>query len=63
MLSWDKFNIGRIADRPPNDVFRILVLEPTVVRVVPTKVRVDDILHGTDVAPTGYVPGENHQAR
>src|SRR5271166_3931529 len=59
MLERDEFNVGRVGDPVPNNVFRILVLEPAAVCVVPTKVRVEGITHGTDVAPTGYLPGEN----
>ena len=40
-----------------------VVLEPAAVRVVPAKVRVDDVGHGTDVAPTGDVPGGDEQPR
>ena len=39
----------------------VRVLEPTVIRLVPTKVRVDDVTHGADVAPTGFVAGADHQ--
>jgi hypothetical protein len=53
VLNRDEFDIGRVGDGMPDDLFRILELKPTVVRVVPTKVRVDHIVHGTDVAPTG----------
>ena len=63
MLGRDKFNIGGVADGAPNDVVGIRVLEPTAVRVVPAKVRVDDVRHGADVALTGYVPGADDQAR
>src|ERR1700757_1894306 len=51
-----KINVGRITDGMPNDGLRIAVLEPTVVGAVPTKVRVDDVTHRSDIAPTWYVP-------
>jgi hypothetical protein len=56
----EKFDVGGIADRMPNNAFRIVVLEPTVIRLVPTKVRLDDVCHGTDIAPTGFVSGADH---
>src|ERR1700761_5598761 len=61
VLDRDHLDVGGFADGPPSDPSAILVLKPTVVRVVPTKVRVDDMRHDTDVAPTGYVPGGGEQ--
>ena len=55
----DKLNIGRVGDSVPDNVVGIRVLEPAAVGVVATKVRVDDVRHGTDIALPGYVPGGN----
>jgi hypothetical protein len=63
ILRRHKFDIGGVADGPPDDVFRVLVVEPAVVRVVPAKMRVDSVRHGGDVAHTDDVPGANAQAR
>lgn len=51
MLSLDDFDICRVSDGMPNDVFGIVELKPTVVGVVAAKVCVDRIIHGADVAP------------
>jgi hypothetical protein len=56
----EEFNVGGITDSMPNNAFRIFVLEPTVIRLVPTKVRVDDVTHGADIAPTGFVSGADY---
>ena len=42
-------------------LLRIFVFEPTVIRLVPTKVRVDDVTHDADIAPTWFVSGADHQ--
>jgi len=57
MFNGDELDIGGIADRVPDDVLGIGVLEPTAVGVMPTKVRVDEVCHGTDITPTGDVHG------
>lgn len=61
MLNRAELDTGGFADGPPNDASRIPVLEPTVVRVVAAKVRVDDVRHDADIAPTGYVPAGSEQ--
>ena len=53
---------ARVNDRVPNNALRVVVLEPAVIRLVPTKVRVDDVAHGADVASPGYVSGADHQS-
>ena len=61
MLSRDELDIGGFGDGVPDDVCGIGVLEPTVVGVVPTKVRVDDVGHRTDIAPPRDIPGDDAQ--
>ena len=61
MTTRDKYDIGRITDGMPDNVFRIFVLEPTVICLVPTEVCVDHIAHRADIAPTGFVSGADHQ--
>jgi hypothetical protein len=61
MLNRDELDTGGFADSPPDDASAILAVEPTVVRVVPAKVHVDDVRHDTDIAPTGYVPASSEQ--
>ena len=59
MRGRDKLDIGGVRDSVPHNVAGIRVLEPAAVGVVATKVRVDDVRHGTDIALPGYVPGGN----
>ncbi|COW99447.1 Uncharacterised protein [Mycobacterium tuberculosis] len=63
MCGRNKFDIRRIGDAVPNDVVGISKLEPAAVCIVPTKVRIDDIGHGAQIAVTKHLNGRNEQPR
>ena len=47
----------------PDEVVGVGVLEPTAIGVVPAQMCVDDVGHGAEVAPTGYLPCGDTQPR
>ncbi len=61
MLGRDEFDIGRVGNGVPNYVVSILVLEPAAIGIVPAKVRVDDICHGTDIAFAVHLANRDEQ--
>jgi hypothetical protein len=61
-LGRGKFDVGRVGNGVPNDVVVVLVLKPAAVCIVPAKVGVDDIRHGTDIASAEHLANGNEQA-
>src|ERR1700751_29579 len=63
MLDRNALNIGRTAKFVPNDLVGIGELEPAVIGVVPTKMRVEDVGQDPDVALAGHVPTADAKPR
>src|SRR6478672_2474319 len=61
MLGCHHVDIRGIANGPPDSFLSVLVLEPTVVGVVPPKVRRDRRRHDGDVAGTSNVPSAGEE--
>src|SRR6185312_2767218 len=50
-----ELDVGRIVDGVPDELSIAGVLEPTAEGVVPTEVRVDGVIHGSNIAPACHL--------